>query len=74
MGSRITPDGKVKWQDGEACLSFGKHAGVPLNLMAREQRAYLEWVLGADFSDDVKQILRDALQGNIPVQKADETG
>ncbi len=74
LGRRITPDGKVIWQDGEACLSFGKHAGVPLRRMIREQRDYLSWILKADFSEDVKQVVQDALGGKIPVQKEDQKG
>jgi DNA polymerase III subunit epsilon len=66
LGRRVTFDGKLVWQDGKACFGFGKHQGVPLQTMVRRQRGYLEWVLGSDFPDDVKTIIRRALEGQFP--------
>lgn len=66
LGRRVTPDGRLVWQDGEACLGFGQHAGVPLRLMVEKNRGYLEWMLRSDFPDDVKAILQRALNGDFP--------
>jgi DNA polymerase-3 subunit epsilon len=30
---------------------------------------YLQWIVGADFSEEVKQIAREALQGKFPKRK-----
>jgi DNA polymerase-3 subunit epsilon len=68
MGNRVTLDGKVVWQGGRPCLSFGKHSGVPLDVLARDHRRYVEWMLDADFSADVKRILQGALAGEVPTR------
>lgn len=66
----LDPDGKIRWQDGVAVLTFGKLAGVPLNEVPRD---YFGWMLNkGDFSPIVKQIVRDCLQGRFPEQPSDE--
>ncbi|HOX26847.1 MAG TPA: 3'-5' exonuclease [Candidatus Krumholzibacteria bacterium] len=63
---------KFRWNDqGDAVFAFGKHEGKSLRDMARNQqdRGYLEWMLGKDFSEEVKGILRDALAGTYPVRQ-----
>jgi len=62
-GDRITFDGKLAWDaDGHAVLTFGKHAGVPLE---RVESSYLRWMLGQDFSDEFKSLLRRASTGEV---------
>lgn len=56
--------GKIVFKNGVACLSFGKWAGVPLN---RVSSSYLEWMAGADFPDDTKRVIRNALAGKFPL-------
>ena len=65
-GPRITPDGRLVWQDDKACMGFGKHQGVPLHEMVIKHSDYLKWILDSDFSDDVKDVIRKALAGNLP--------
>ena len=60
---------KFKWNDqGEAEFTFGKFQGQSLNKVVADQRGrgYLEWMLGKDFSEEIKGILRDALDGVFP--------
>jgi DNA polymerase III subunit epsilon len=60
---------KLRWSDaGEAEIAFGKHQGRRLRDLASSprDRGYLEWMLGGDFSQEVKAILREALAGNFP--------
>jgi hypothetical protein len=34
--------------------------------LRRVDRKYLEWILGGDFSDSVKNIVRECLAGRFP--------
>lgn len=66
--------GKLVWRNGEAAVSFGKHAGKTLREMCADAagrqsgRSYLEWMAGpkSDFPGDVKDILQRALAGEFP--------
>jgi hypothetical protein len=42
--------------------------GKSLNWVVADQRgrSYLGWMLGKDFSEEIKGILRDALDGALP--------
>jgi DNA polymerase-3 subunit epsilon len=60
---------KFRWTDGgEAAFNFGKHEGRTLREMLADprDRGYLEWMLGRDFPEEVKAILREALAGVMP--------
>ena len=60
---------KFLWNDqGKAEFTFGKYQGQSLNAVVADQRgrSYLEWMLGRDFSEEIKSILRDALDGAFP--------
>jgi len=60
---------KFVWNDeGEAEFTFGKYQGKSLNTVVADQRgrSYLEWMLGRDFSEEIKGILREALDGVFP--------
>ncbi len=62
---------KFRWNDqGDAVFSFGKHEGRSLREMVTnpKDRGYLEWMLGKDFPEEIKGILRDALGGVFPVR------
>ncbi len=58
--------GKLVWKDGEVTVAFGKHRGKKLSELARELPDYLDWILAADFADDVKDLARQALRGELP--------
>ena len=66
--NRIDADGKLVWHDDVATVAFGTQAGTSLADLAASDRSFLEWVLRKDFSDEVKQICRDALEGRFPVR------
>ncbi len=59
---------KFRWWDGKAYMMFGKYAKkISLQEIARKDPGYLEWVLSAKFSEEVKTIVSNALQGHFPV-------
>jgi DNA polymerase-3 subunit epsilon len=63
----IDDDGKLVWKDGVATVMFGSGGGKSLADLAATDRGFLEWVLRKDFSEQVKRIVRDALEGRFPV-------
>lgn len=60
--------GRIKWRDGAARLNFGKHRGATLEEIRGKHLGYLEWVLTKDFPDDLKTIVREAIDGNYPAE------
>lgn len=55
----IDPSGKIaKNDDGALVLTFGKHAGKPLEQI---DRSYLEWMLSGEFAPTTKQLLKKFL-------------
>lgn len=64
----IDLEGKLVWADGEATFAFGKYQGVTLRELAAAEPGYLEWLLGGDFDPELKEIVRRALQGDLPVR------
>ncbi|HWN71067.1 MAG TPA: exonuclease domain-containing protein [Haliangium sp.] len=63
--SWIGPTHHVRWSpEGPAVLGFGKHAGQPLDALARnEDGSYLRWMLSrGDFPPHVREICTRALE------------
>jgi DNA polymerase-3 subunit epsilon len=60
----VDPDGKfVRREDGAIVFAFGKkHPGERLDEVARTDPDYLGWILKDDFSDEVKLVVRQALE------------
>jgi DNA polymerase III subunit epsilon len=59
----VGPSRHVRWEQGVVVLGFGKHAGMPMHVVAgSEHRDYLQWVLGKDFPRHVHAICRAALE------------
>jgi DNA polymerase-3 subunit epsilon len=52
---------KFYWLHGEAYFAFSKYSNRRLKDIAREDPKFLEWILGADFNKEVKNIVRKAL-------------
>lgn len=67
--SWLDREGKIAWRHGEACLTFGKYAGCSLRELRSQHADFLVWMLGKDFPDDTKQIIRDALDRKFPVHQ-----
>ena len=60
---------KLIWtDDGQAMFTFGKYNNRTLQEVCAlpDGRGYLEWILGKDFGEDLKAILREALDGVFP--------
>ena len=64
---------KFRWWNGKAYMMFGKYARkYSLQEVARMDPGYLEWILSAKFSEEVKTIVSNALQGHFPVFESKE--
>jgi len=57
---------KFYWRDGQAFFAFSKHRDRPLAEVAEKEPGFLNWILGADFSEETKDIVRKALDGEMP--------
>jgi hypothetical protein len=66
----VDSEGRFVWVKGEAVCNFGKHEGRPLREVAALYHDYMEWIIRKDFSVEVKEIARKAMQGEFP--KPDE--
>ena len=75
----IDDEGKFAWCKGDAgstfaALTFGKYAGVPLNLVPR---SYWEWALspkGLTLEDDARAIIISAKHMSYPVPPTQDSG
>lgn len=68
----VDPDGKLRWQGTEAVFAFGKMAGKTLRDVVAKDRGFLEWMLGKDFSPELKTIVGEAIKGWFPVRTTGE--
>lgn len=58
---------KFSWWNGELYPMFGKYGRKKhIKSIYKSDRKYLEWMLTKDFSDEVKTLIKDALQGKFP--------
>jgi len=64
---------KFRWWNGKLYMMFGKYAKrYSLDDVVKKDRSYLEWILSANFSQDIKHLIENALNGQIPeYQKKD---
>jgi DNA polymerase-3 subunit epsilon len=53
--------GRFRREDGQVVFNFGSYRGRSLDAVAEDDPRYLEWILGADFLDDAKAVVRRAL-------------
>lgn len=70
----IDGSGKFRFVDGVPCFTrWGKHANKPMkdpSVSAIDRgQSYWDFIIGADFPEDVKQIARDAKLGKFPEAK-----
>ena len=65
----IDSEGRLKFSGDEAVINFGKNSGRRLRELAEEDPGFLRWMLRSDFSDEVKEIIKNALAGEFPVRK-----
>jgi len=58
---------KFCWWNGELYPTFGKYGRrKSIKSIAKDDRRYLEWMLGQDFTKDVRDMIQNALLGNFP--------
>jgi len=63
-------DRKFRWWNGDLYMTFGKYAKKEsLRVVAQKDPGYLNWILDKDFSDDVKLMVQDVLNGRHPKQE-----
>jgi len=62
----VDNDRKFFWRNGEAHFSFSKYKGRPLAEIVKLDAGFLEWILTADFSQETKDIIIKALNGELP--------
>ena len=63
--SFIDREGKLRWNDNEVVIGFGQKSGISLRSLAKSESSYLKWILRGDFNEEVKKIVRDALEGRF---------
>lgn len=62
----VDRSGKFVWRGPEVVFAFGKKQGLTLREVAAADSGYLEWILRADFPEDARALVRDALEGRWP--------
>lgn len=63
-------DRRFRWWNGELYMMFGKYARKEsLREIVQKDPGYLTWMLGKDFSPDVKLLVENALKGQFPKQE-----
>ena len=62
----VDSTGKLKWQDGEATINFGKNRGKRLRDLVENDRGFINWLLKSDFPPDTREIVEKACQGRYP--------
>jgi malate dehydrogenase (oxaloacetate-decarboxylating) len=59
---------RFAWRHGEPHLNFGERRGASLRSLVDEDPEFLDWILERDFPRDTKTLVRNALQGTIPIR------
>lgn len=62
----IDTNGRLRWRGHDVIIAFGQKSGSTLRDMVAKEPNYLRWMLNKDFPDDVKDIIRNALEGRYP--------
>ena len=68
--SWVDDDGKIVWEGDQAVLTFGKHKGKDIRELARAEPGYIDWILGGEFPESTKRVLREVQRGLYPVRPA----
>ena len=66
----VDSEGRLKFSGDEVVINFGKNSGRRLRDLASEDPGFLRWMLRSDFSEEVKNIIKNALAGEFPTRKA----
>jgi DNA polymerase-3 subunit epsilon len=65
----VDSEGRLKFSGDEVVINFGKNSGRRLRDLANEDPGFLRWMLRSDFSEDVKNIIKNALAGEFPTRQ-----
>jgi DNA polymerase-3 subunit epsilon len=65
-GRYADPDKRFLWRDGEIVFAFSEHRGKTLAEVAEKHPGFLDWMISKGFSEESKQIARDARKGVFP--------
>ncbi len=66
--------GKLKWQDGEVVLNFGKRKGERLRDIVERDAGFAKWMLRSDFPKDTRELVSNMLDGRMPTPPAPSAG
>lgn len=59
---------RFRWWNGELYMMFGKYARKKsLKEVLKDDPKYLEWILSADFSEEVKDLISGVIDGHLPL-------
>ncbi|MBF0479810.1 MAG: 3'-5' exonuclease [Candidatus Omnitrophica bacterium] len=62
---------RFRWWNGKLYMMFGKYAfKYSLDEMVKRDSKYLEWILSANFGPEVKELIANALNGQLPEYKS----
>ncbi|MFU8779624.1 MAG: exonuclease domain-containing protein [Kiritimatiellia bacterium] len=64
----VDSTGKLRWQDGDVAINFGKNRGKLLRELVQKDRGFINWMLKSDFPPDTRAILEQACQGSYPTK------
>lgn len=60
-------DRRFRWWNGKLYMMFGKYARKhSLQDVVKQDKGYLKWILSADFSQEIKDLITKALDGEFP--------
>ena len=65
----VDSEGRLKFSGDEVVINFGKNSGRRLRDLANEDPGFLRWMLRSDFSDEVKNVIKNALSGEFPTRQ-----
>lgn len=63
----VDPDGKFIWDNNEVICNFGENGKKKTPLRQMSSR-YLKWILNSDFSPEVKELVKNALNNLYPTR------
>ena len=62
-------DRKFRWWNGKLYMMFGKYARkYSLQEVVKKDKGYLQWIISANFSQEVKDLVSNAIKGIFPSQ------
>ncbi len=67
----VEPSGRIRWEAGEAVIGFRSNfEKMPLKKIVEDSKGkqFLKWIMKNNFSLEVKDICKKALEGNFPTQ------